>query len=374
MPTRPLLSLLLLVSSVCAHADAELQGFLERTRARIRDEGHPPAVAALVQTKGKVEARTVAGVREAGNPIPATLDDRWHLGSDTKAMTATMIARLAERGILGFEETLAQVFPGVAATMHAGFRDVTIRQLLSHTSGLGGGGKMSDFLPVISGHKGVRTQRAAMVAHFLSRPPHRKAGEFAYSNLGFTIAGAAAEARTGETWEHLIETEVWKPLGIKNAGFGAPGKGRKVDQPRGHVKKDGKLTAMQPGDPRSDNPAAIGPAGTVNMSLGDWLLFVQDQLDGFHGRGKLLKPETYKMLHTPVSKNYALGWGVMRDKNGALSILTHMGSNGFWVSDARFYPRHDEIFLSVLNAGDEDAMAAARAIGTALQGKLKPFD
>jgi hypothetical protein len=64
----------------------------------------------------------------------------------------------------------------------------------------------------------------------------------------------------------------------------------------------------------------------------------------------------------------------MRDKDGALSILTHMGSNGYWVSDARIYPRHDVIVLSVMNAGDEDAIGAARAIGTALQGKLKPFD
>ncbi len=373
MLTRPLLSLLLLMSSVCAHADAALQGFLEQTITHLRDKEHPPAVAALVQINGKVEARTVAGVREVGNPTPASLDDRWHLGSDTKAMTATMIARLAERGILGFDETLAQVFPGIAATMDPALRDVTIKQLLSHTSGLGGGGKMSDFLPVIERHKGVRTQRAAMAAYFLSRPPFTKPGEFAYSNLGFTIAGAAAEARTGESWEELIQSEVWTPLGIKHAGFGAPGKARKIDQPRGHVSKDGKLAALQPGDPRSDNPAAIGPAGTANMSLGDWLLFVQDQLDGFHGHGKLLKPETYKLLHTPVSKNYALGWGVMRDKDGAPSILTHMGSNGYWVSDVRIYPRHHLIVLSVMNAGDEEAIATARAIGKALQDKLKPF-
>src|SRR5687767_13562872 len=104
MPTRPLLALFLLVSSVCAHADAALQSFLEQTITRARDKEHPPAVAALVQINGKIEARTVAGVREAGNTIPASLDDRWHLGSDTKAMTATMIARLAERGVLGFDE------------------------------------------------------------------------------------------------------------------------------------------------------------------------------------------------------------------------------------------------------------------------------
>ena len=374
MRTRLFLSLALLLSGVCAHADAALQGFAEQTITQARDKAQLPAIATVVQIGGKVEARAVVGVRELAQPALAGLDDRWHLGSDTKAMTATMIARLAERGILGFDETLAQVFPGIAARMNPALTHVTIKQLLSHTSGLGGGDKMSDFLPVIERYKGVRAQRAAIAAYFLSRPPATKAGEFAYSNLGYTIAGAAAEARTGETWEVLIQSEVWKPLGIRQAGFGAPGKKGKTDQPRGHATKDGKRVALQPGDPLSDNPPAIGPAGTVNMSLSDWLLFAQDQLDGLHGHGKLLKPETYKLLQTPVSKNYALGWGVLRDKDGATSLLSHMGSNGFWVSDVRIYPRHDIVVLTVLNAGGDSGEGAAREIGKALQEKLNPFD
>lgn len=377
MMTRKVLSLLLLMSGVCAHADTALQDFLSTSLSAARDKAQLPAVAAVVQIGGKIEAQAVIGVRQLDRPEPAAIDDRWHLGSDTKAMTATMIARLSERGLLGFDETMAQVFPGIASRMDPAFRKVTMKQLLSHTSGLAPlamDSEMAVFVPVVARDKGVRAQRAAVVVYYLTKPPASKVGEFKYSNLGYTIAGAAAEARTGYSWEELIESEVWEPLGIKRAGFGAPGKSDKVDQPRGHERINGKLVALQPDDPASDNPRAIGPAGTANMALDDWLLFVQDQLDGLRGRGKLLKPETYKLLQTPVTKNYALGWGVMRNKDGTTSLLTHMGSNGYWVSDARIYPRHDIVILTVMNAGGDNGEGAAREIGKALQEKLKPFD
>jgi CubicO group peptidase (beta-lactamase class C family) len=377
MRAKLLLSGLLLVTAGAAQADAALQDFVSNTLAATREQENLPAVAAVVQIDGKIEARSAIGVRETGTDVAIGADDRWHLGAGTKAMTATVIARLAERGVLGFDETLAQVFPGIAARMNPALTQVTIKQLLSHTSGLaplGSDREMGEFDAVTSRYKGMRAQRAAVAVHYLSQKPVSKPGEFAYSNLGYTIAGAAAEARTGYSWEELIEAEVWAPLGIRQAGFGAPGRAGKVDQPRGHQWTNGKLFAVSPGSQGSDNPLAIGPAGTVNMSLGDWLLFVQDQLDGLNGHGKLLKPETYRLLHTPVTKNYALGWGVVRDKDGTINALTHMGSNGRWVSDARIYPRRNIVVLTVINAGGDGPEGAARELGKTLQEKLKVFE
>jgi CubicO group peptidase (beta-lactamase class C family) len=377
MRTKLLLSLWIWVSAAVAQADPALQDFLSASVEATREKAQLPAIAALVQIDGKVAARAAVGVRDIGAARPIGADDRWHLGSDTKAMTATLIARLAESGVLRFDETLAQVFPGIAARMNPALTQVTVKQLLSHTSGLaplGSDREMTEFLSVLSRHKGIRAQRAAIVIHYLTRPPASKAGEFAYSNLGYIIAGAAAEARTGDTWEELIEREVWKPLGIRHAGFGSPGKPGSVDQPRGHEWSSGKWVSVAQGAKDSDNPAAVGPAGTVSMSLGDWLLFAQDQLDGPKGRGKLLKPETYQLLQTPVTKNYALGWGVFRGEDGATAMLSHMGSNGHWVSDVRIYPRRGYVVMSVMNAGGERAENAARELGKILQEKLDPFE
>jgi CubicO group peptidase (beta-lactamase class C family) len=188
------------------------------------------------------------------------------------------------------------------------------------------------------------------------------------------VAGAVAEAHTGKAWENLIREQVFAPLGITHAGFGAPGTSGACDQPRGHREIEGQLTPLDPADPDSDNPPALGPAGTINISLEDWALFAQDQLDGVHGHGKLLQAESYRKLHTPVVGNYALGWGVKLDADGTPMILTHSGSNGYWLADIRIWPKHNIIVLLAMNAGNEAAEEASGSIRKALSDRLKPFD
>jgi CubicO group peptidase (beta-lactamase class C family) len=355
-------------------ADGTLQQFVDQSLAQARVAAELPGMAALVQVKGRVEAQAAAGTRVVNGADPVTRADRWHIGSDTKAMTATLIARLVERRQLSFDDTLARLFPGVASRMDSQMQNVTLRQLLTHTAGLPAliePAEITGFDAVISKSKNVRAQRAMVVAHYLRRPPVSAIGEFAYSNLGYVIAGAVAESLSTQSWEEMLQAEVWKPLGISSAGFGAPGKSSRSSQPLGHVLVNGRLVPLEPGDAKSDNPAAVGPAGTVNITLSDWMLFAQDQLDGAHGRGKLLKPETYKVLQTPVKNRYAMGWGVLTDADGAVSLLTHTGSNGYWVADLRILPKLDAISIVVTNAGGEKAEKAVRDLGKGITDRLR---
>jgi D-alanyl-D-alanine carboxypeptidase len=376
MKHRSWIAFTLLFASAFAHADAGLQSFLEKTLTDARDGANLPAVAALVQVDGKIEAQAAIGLRSVGRPEQVTLDDSWHLGSDTKAMTATLIARLVEQGFLRYDETMAQIFPGVAARMSPEFHGTTVAQLLTHTSGLPSlrsAEQMATYLQVIKAESGVRAQRAAMVVHYLSRKPATRPGEFSYSNIGYAIAGAVAEERAGESWEDLVRREVWKPLGIRSGGFGPPKAGR-YGQPWGHDRIGDQWVPQDPGRPESDNPPSAGPAGTVHMSLRDWLLFVQDQLDGERGQGKLLKAASYQRLHAPVTKNYAMGWGVLRSPDGATSLLMHTGSNGFWIADVRIAPQRNVIVLIAMNAGGAVAEKADKDIGKALLDHLGVLD
>jgi D-alanyl-D-alanine carboxypeptidase len=377
MNHRTSIAIALLLAGSFARADAELQSFVENTLTEARTRSGLPAVAALVQIGGQTEAEAAVGLRALGSTERVTLQDSWHLGSDAKAMTATLIARLVEQGYLGYDDTMAKIFPGIAARMNPVFHGVTVAQLLTHTAGLPSltsGDQMPAFLAVLKTEKGLRSQRAAMVTHYLSRKPASEAGEFSYSNIGYAIAGAVAEERTGRTWEDLIREEVWRPLGIRSGGFGPPGKSGRYNEPLGHEMRDGKWLPVDPGDRNSDNPPAIGPAGTIHMSLGDWRLFVQDQLDGELGAGKLLEPESYRRLHTPVPKNYAMGWGVLRAADGSISVLTHTGSNGFWVADVRIFPKHNLFFLIAMNAGGDVAEKTDKEIARALQDRLKALE
>jgi len=361
--------------SAIAQADSGIQAFLEQTLATARDKNHLPAVAALIQIDGKIAAEAALGVRALGHPEVVTVNDRWHIGSDTKAFTSTMIARLVEQGVMNFDDTLAASFPDFAKEMDPAYRGITLTQLLSHTAGLPpltDDKDLPPFLAVIKSAEGVKAQRTAIARKYLTMPPASKAGEFAYSNVGFIIAGAIAEARTDKTWEELIRAQVFSPLGIKNAGFGAPGTSGKFDEPCGHDEKAGKLIPLDPANTEGDNPPALGPAGTINIALKDWARFAQDHLDGVHAHGKLLKPETYRKLHTPVTGNYALGWGAKLEADGAPAILTHNGSNGFWVAEVRITTKQNMIFLITTNAGNEPANDALKEIVQALKDHLKP--
>ena len=263
MRSRVLAAVVLIAAPALVHADAALQVFLEQTLAAARDKDHLPAVAALIQIDGKIEAQAALGVRALGHPEPVTVDDRWHIGSDTKAFTSTMIARLVEQGVMGFDDTLAASFPAFAKDMDPAYRSITVTQLLSHTAGLPPLTEDKDlpaFLAVIKTASGVKAQRVAIARQYLTRPPASKAGEFAYSNLGYIIAGAIAEARTGKTWEELIREQVFLPLGITERGIrGAghigtvrsaarpPGEGGHADAARSRGRRGRQSAGARPG-------------------------------------------------------------------------------------------------------------------------------
>jgi CubicO group peptidase (beta-lactamase class C family) len=122
----------------------------------------------------------------------------------------------------------------------------------------------------------VREQRAAAARAYLTKPVASKVGEFAYSNLGYIIAGAIAEARTGKSWEQLIRELVFEPLGIRNAGFGAPGRSGRFDEPYGHEEVTGRLVPLDPANvelvvTNAGNASANKAAQEIGKALRDRL-------------------------------------------------------------------------------------------------------
>lgn len=366
------------VGKAVAHTNDALQVFLEQILTDTSDKYNFPGVAALIQINGIIVAEAVHGVRTVGHQEAVTVDDRWHIGSNTKALTATMMARLIEHDVIRFEDTLASAFPAFAKEMNPVYQNVTIMQLLNHTAGLPPlteSRELIQFEAIIKSENDVLAQRKEVARFYLTQPPASAVGSVEYSNLGFIIAGAIAEAHTGKSWEELISEYVFAPLGITNAGFGAPGSSDKFDHPRGHEKSwRGRLKSLAPDNEQSDNFKALGPAGTINISLKDWMRFAQDQLDGVHGRGKLLKAESYRILHSPVVDHYALGWGAVYEPADKLMLLAHSGSNGYWLAEIRIMPKHDIIVLIAMNSGDDAASKAVREIRSRMIERLKPFE
>jgi CubicO group peptidase (beta-lactamase class C family) len=196
-----------------------------------------------------------AGVRKAGDPAAFLSSDAVHLGSDTKAMTAMLIGRLIDRKQVAFESTMAELFLA-AANMHAAMGKVTVRQLLTHTAGL-----PHDLAWASFGGPGVSLpeQRRRAAEKALAAAPGSPVGAYAYSNVGYVLLGAIAEAKTGKAWEEAIQTEVFEPLHM-TAGFGPPSVGGKTDQPWGHTSLLGRWRPVQ-----ADNPPVMGRRGPCTV-------------------------------------------------------------------------------------------------------------
>jgi len=333
-----------------------------------RRQHNIPAMGAIVFRADVVLARGLAGLRRANATAPVEERDRFQLGSNTKAITATLLATLVEQGKLAWTTTLAEVFPEWRDSMSADFRAVTIDLLLSHHAGVSAFQDTddSDFksIPRLSGTPTER--RAAFALWVLRRQPAGPVGTGLYSNGGYAIAGAIAERVTGESWESLVRARIFTPLGL--SGAFAWSDAPDLDQPWGHHETRGGARPVDPRDPGERLPPFIWPAGSVELSLEDYAQFLQVHLRGLQGRDTpLLKAATIKHLHTsPVSPpdKYGLGWG-LQDFDGAPASV-HVGSAGAFYAITIIQPTRDLGVAIFANAGGERAAAAATDAAKAL--------
>ena len=319
---------------------------LEAVAADAAAMGKVPGLAVLEVVSARVAGESVWGVRDAGTGHAVRPADVWHLGSNGKPITAALIARLVERGMLSWSDPLQDLLPNLRASMRAEFRHSTLHELVTHRSGLATNGELS----IINGFYGdsrlLPEQRLDYLKHALGQAPAGPRGAYHYSNTAFIAAGAAAEQATGLAFEELIRKEIFEPLKMRSVGFGPT----PIGQPRGHA---GGIPLLPP---RGDNPNMWAPAGGMHMSLPDWAKFAIDQMKGRRGEGKLLKTQAYAFLQTaPEGQLSAVDWGVQTRPYGPL--LIHAGSNGTWYALTALAPDLLNAVIVATNADNPDAEA-----------------
>lgn len=171
------------------------QTVLNSTLRQLRSDAGLTGVAAAVMTDGVFEGVAVDGERQRGAGIEVAVDDRWHAGSIAKSMTATLMAVLEREGRLSFDTALPELLPGIE--MAGSWRPCTLRHLLTHTAGAPANfpGKVLKAWPDTA--EELVAARRRFIAEILAEGPESPCGErFAYSNVGYTIAGHIAETIT----------------------------------------------------------------------------------------------------------------------------------------------------------------------------------
>jgi len=351
-------------------AAGSIEDRLKELVPAIRAEKKLIGLAAMIMVDGKVIASAVDGERKKGSSVELKIGDRWHLGSITKSMTATMIGRVVEQKEIEWTTTVADCF-GKTVELDALWRAVTLEQLLTHSSGAPPNFPITTLLNRPSGGEKLAKARRAAVAAVLTKKPKSQPGtSFAYSNVGFTIAAAMVEERTGKSWEELMRQQVFVPLKVSHAGFGPPkDNGKNLAQPRGHQNIGPFKRAMGEND---DNTLIMAPAGGVHITLEELCAFGNEHLAGERGKGKLLKAETYKRLHTPNLSNYAFGW-VVPDKTDwtEQKVIWHNGSNTLWYALIVLLPDRNAVVSVTSNDGDiQGAQTGAFQIAKAFADEL----
>jgi CubicO group peptidase (beta-lactamase class C family) len=331
----------------------------------IRDEYHLPGIIGAICLGGRVAALGALGIRKIGSSGALEVDDQMHIGSCTKAMTATMIGSLVETGKLSWKSTFRTIFPDDAGEFHPQFQETTLSHLLTHRAGLPNDGPWWN----LPGTTTTQARHALMMRMLQQEPLTRPGSTFAYSNVGYALAGLMAEQVAGESWETLMRTRLFEPLEMSTAGFGTPGRTEGSTQPWGHqlVGRDVKPT-------QQDNAPSLGPAGTVHCSVPDWAKFAALHLAGERGDSKLLQPATLKTLHIPPrSYEYAGGWYVFDRSWAGGAVLNHNGSNTSWFTTIWLAPGRDFAILVATNQGDKQAERACDQAANALIRALPAF-
>lgn len=313
---------------------------LDRLRASIG----APALAAAVQTQTGPVQGWVSGVRMRGAPDPVTISDRWHVGSITKSMTATLVARAVEAGLVTWNDTVGEVLGGLVPEIEAEYRDANFVHLLSHRAGLQTDVVELGVIGLPFREVDARESRLVIARHALRQTPAGPREQtFMYSQSGYVIAAAMLETKLGAAWEQLMRQHVFAPLGMESAGFGPPGLNDEGAQPVGHASWfTQSITPHPPGERIADIPAAWAPAGSVHIAIADLITYLNAHRD----RSAFLNQDTWTTLHTPpFGGDYALGWYL---RNGG---LWHNGTNSMWYAEALVDTAQRKSVVAVCNDG-----------------------
>lgn len=323
-----------------------------------------PAFAIGVMKDGRIVAQSVQGVRQIGSGDAVQADDTFHWGSITKSVTGTMIGKLIENGVLGWNTTVAEVLDDIA--MRDEYRGATLSQLMSHEAGIP---EYANFTPesveqilAASAGDSWTDKRRAFVAQVLMEEPLAPPGDIhAYSNAGITIAGYMAEVLTGKSWQDLVQEHVFDPAGMTTAGFGWPATPDRPERPRGHFGDSQENYEVMQFGQMDELVYIIAPAGNVHSSIADLLRYGNMHLQGMNGSDGYLSSETISQLHTPREDSvawgagfYTFGWGHDQCRHfvGEPMCHAHNGGAGSFYAELKIIPEHNMVLAYMANAAE----------------------
>jgi D-alanyl-D-alanine carboxypeptidase len=320
---------------------------------KIRTEYNIPELAYAVIYNDTVTVENVIGYKRLAQKvdsiaitIPAEPLDLFHIGSNTKAITAYLIMKLAKNNILKLNTKLIEVFPDFKGVIRAEFDNITIENLLSHRAGVQVFDAGEDFkrMPIF---KGTLIEKRKAFSKWVLKFQRivNKAKTFTYSNAGYTILASIIEAYTKENFESYAAKTMQADFGVA-LQFGWPNN-ISNNQPWGHWLLNDSLVSLSPEHPYHLD-SLFSAAGDGNMSLSDYTKFIKEQMRGLNGNSSLLSQKEFEYMHYAYPE-YALGWGNFTNKDNHISA--HDGSAGTFYAHAILIKEKKIAIVILSNSG-----------------------
>ncbi|MBK1896115.1 serine hydrolase domain-containing protein [Chryseobacterium paridis] len=313
-----------------------------------------PEVSYAVITDKDIKEISATGFHSAILPEPATLEDRFHIGSNTKALTAFIIAKYVEKGKLKWNDQFFTLFPEWKKDARKEYAHITLEELLSHRALIQPFQGEND--PAIPDFKGNKQEKRESFGKFvLTLDPVKADPEhpFVYSNAGYTLATLMLEKVTHQSWEQLVDKVFNKDLHL-DVQFSWPDNQTKKDT-WGHSFENGKLTPIASNtDYKLDYTE---PSGDLNIRLKDYIKFIQLNLLGLEGKNNYLKSSTYNYIHNHFP-GYSFGWFTVLENN--INWSTHSGTAGTYYSMVQIDKTHSLAYIVFTNSFNEDTVNGVR--------------
>jgi CubicO group peptidase (beta-lactamase class C family) len=343
-------------------------GFAARV-AGLRKEIGVPGMAIAIVEHGQVTLAKGFGVRGLGSTKPVDADTLFPTGSTGKAFTVAALGILVDQGKIGWDDKVIDHLPGFQMYDPWVTREMTIRDLLVHRSGLGLGAGDLLFVPRTNLSRAESVRRLRYI-----KPATSFRSGFAYDNILYMVAGELIEAVSGETWEKFVAERVLKPAGMLHSTSDNEARFATEDRAQPHARLNGGLRGIGDQsrlDERDDLGRTAAPAGGLAISANDmarWLLIQLDDGKLPGGDGRLFseaahaemwrpmvlqpitpRPDNLKPTQ-PMFNTYALGWDV-RDYRGA-KIVWHGGAVFGFLAAVVLIPERHVGFSILINSED----------------------
>ena len=317
-------------------------GAIEKALDDKRKELGIPGMSLVIVKDDQIIYLKGLGEKDIDKKLPVTPDTRFAIGSASKAFTGMLAVMSADAGKLSLDDSPKKFLPYFTLRDQEAAAKITIRDLLSHRSGL----NRTDFAMVT----GLLNREELIRVAGMAKPTAKLGEKFQYQNIMYTAAGEAVAKAEHSTWEKLIATRIFKPLGMKNSDTSAAAMQKARDYSLGYdYNPSTKVTRRLP--QRDITPAA--PAGAINSSARDMAQWVRLMLNNGVVNGKRLVSEkgfdelTRKQMNIGGPIDYGLGW-FLRQWNGH-KVVEHGGNIDGFNSQVALMPDQKLGFVLLTN-------------------------